>query len=241
MFYDGVQTIPYEEVQLLNYVAQVTAFTLGETVVGQISGASGVVFADANAGATGTLTLRNALGIFNPAEQILGSISGNATTNGAATTPAFTVTEIITGQLSGVTAYVAAVDVPNLTLVLHEVSGVFRASEHILGSVSGNAFTNGVVSFPSNPYVPLPTSNPTAVPASPSGTGPASGGTPPPMIWASAVRLCNDSLVTPLEYSFDGVNVHGVVPVNKQEVLRVRYEAGIAVRGNGAPFRIEAW
>lgn len=59
--------------------------------------------------------------------------------------------------------------------------------------------------------------------------------------WLANLRICNDGGGV-LEFSFDGVNVHGVVmPGDEPPVYAGRYEAGIAVRGVGAVFRIEAW
>lgn len=81
-------------------------------------------------------------------------------------------------------------------------------------------------------------------PATPSGTGSGIPNSPPPpvapMIWSSSIRIHNESS-TPLEFSFDGVNVHGIVKQNEAFTYWSRYEAGIAVRGNGAVYRIEAW
>jgi hypothetical protein len=170
-----------DAVVVLDYVARVAAFTIGEVVTGQVSGATAVVVLEVNAGATGTLTLQYVTGTFNPSEQILGSISGNAT-------------------------------------------------------------TSGVVRMPANPYTPLPevTGGSTVVPLTPSGTGVASNGTPAPMIWAQTIRICNDGGAA-LEYSFDGTNVHGKLLAAEQTIFRHRFEAGIAVRGAGAVFRIEAW
>lgn len=46
---------------------------------------------------------------------------------------------------------------------------------------------------------------------------------------------------TDLEISFDGTNIHGIVPGGKDVLWAYRCEAGIAVRGAGLGFRIEAW
>lgn len=63
---------------------------------------------------------------------------------------------------------------------------------------------------------------------------------PHPMIWAQTIRICNDSGANDLEYSFDGADVHGKLLPGEQVIYRNRFEAGIALRGNGT-FRIEAW
>lgn len=41
--------------------------------------------------------------------------------------------------------------------------------------------------------------------------------------------------------SFDGVNVHGHCPAGGESKYDRRFEGGIAVRGSGATFFIEAW
>lgn len=167
---------------LLDYAAQVVGFTVGETITGQKSGASAVVTADANTGLTGTLTLSEVNGVFFLSEQVLGDVTGDATTNGSQRTPANTFTSL-----------------PEV------VSGV-----------------------------------PTAVPPTPWGGGHSTEDSPAPMIWANSFRIVNDS-EGPLEYSFDGVNVHGVLAAGDTTVYRNRYEAGVAVRGLGVAFWIEAW
>lgn len=76
------------------------------------------------------------------------------------------------------------------------------------------------------------------VPQNPAGTVSSTG-----YLFASTIRIVNDETgggVT-LEYSFDGTTVHGNLKPTEEFVYRGRYEAGIAVRGNGANYRIEAW
>jgi hypothetical protein len=100
-------------------------------------------------------------------------------------------------------------------------------------------FINGVGA---NPFTPLPevvsgvVGAPTVVPPTPYGSGPASGGTPLPQIWAQSIRIVAAGA---LELSFDGTNVHGKVDTTTV-IYRNRFESGIAVRGAGA-FTIEAW
>ena len=78
-----------------------------------------------------------------------------------------------------------------------------------------------------------------------SGVGPISPldvyGPPAPQVWASTILVRNDALADPLEVSFDGINVHGRVLAGEERVYRSRMEGGIAVRGVGVPFRVEAW
>lgn len=66
---------------------------------------------------------------------------------------------------------------------------------------------------------------------------------PHSMIWAQTIRIINDTPGgVPIEFSFDGVNVHGAVTNEEGPVIyRARFEAGISVRGNGLDFRVEAW
>ena len=66
----------------LDYDTQTTNFTLGEILTGQSSGATGRIVADADAGATGTLTLRDIDGTFVDNEIITDPLGGSATANG---------------------------------------------------------------------------------------------------------------------------------------------------------------
>jgi hypothetical protein len=63
---------------------------------------------------------------------------------------------------------------------------------------------------------------------------------PKEMIWAGTIRVINTG-GGDLELSFDGVNVHGLVPSGESHTYRNRFEAGIAVRAAGVSFVIEAW
>lgn len=67
----------------LAYDAQVGNFTVGNLVTGQTSGATGRIIADADGGATGTLTLHSITGTFVDNEQLLDGAGGNALVNGA--------------------------------------------------------------------------------------------------------------------------------------------------------------
>jgi len=66
----------------LSYDAQTVNFTLGDVVTGAISGATARIIADADAGATGTLTLRDIVGTFVDGETITDAAGGSATVNG---------------------------------------------------------------------------------------------------------------------------------------------------------------
>jgi hypothetical protein len=67
----------------LAYDAQSANFTVGDLITGGTSGATARVIADADGGATGTLTLHSITGVFVDNETITGAISGSATVNGA--------------------------------------------------------------------------------------------------------------------------------------------------------------
>lgn len=60
------------------------------------------------------------------------------------------------------------------------------------------------------------------------------------LVFSGSIRIYNDG-GGDLEFSFDGTNVQGVVKASKDALYNFRYEAGIAVRGAGIAFRIEAW
>jgi len=68
-----------------------------------------------------------------------------------------------------------------------------------------------------------------------------------PMRFAGTIVIYNDSAIPAdgIEFSFDGVNVHGVVFAGEKLVYRERHEAGIAIRtlgvGGACSVRIEAW
>jgi hypothetical protein len=122
-----------------------------------------------------------------------------------------------------------------------------------------------------NPYTPLPVVRPgddvsrkglsasakVVVPPNPAGTGenyltddptlPIGQGylTQPSIkayIWAEEIRIVNTG-ANDLEFSFDGTNVHGLVPAGTIREYRDRREAAIAVRGVGGntTFVLEAW
>jgi len=67
------------------YDAQTANFTVGETLTGASSGATGVIIADADAGTTGTLSLVQIQGTFIDNEIITDSATGSARVNGTIT------------------------------------------------------------------------------------------------------------------------------------------------------------
>ena len=99
-----------------------------------------------------------------------------------------------------------------------------------------------------NPHVPLPNvvagSSAAVDVSNEAGTGlasPSSTGAAGPLaqIWSGNIRI---SVATAdLEFSFDGVTVQGKVLAGESVIYRQRFESGIAVRGAGAVYRIEAW
>lgn len=66
----------------LAYDAQTANFTAGLVVTGATSGATARVIADSDSGLTGTLTLKNIIGVFQDNEIITDSGTGSATVNG---------------------------------------------------------------------------------------------------------------------------------------------------------------
>jgi len=76
MFVDG------NDAAKLDYDGQTVNFTLGETVTGGTSGATGVVDIDNDSGSTGTLVLLSVTGTFQDDEALTGSSTGVAVVNG---------------------------------------------------------------------------------------------------------------------------------------------------------------
>jgi hypothetical protein len=66
----------------LLYKTQTANFTLGAVLTGTTSGATGRIIADADGGATGTLTLKDIIGVFLDNEEISDSSGGLAIANG---------------------------------------------------------------------------------------------------------------------------------------------------------------
>ncbi len=67
----------------LLYDTQTANFAVGLTITGGTSGATAVIIADSDSGATGTLTVDNITGIFVTGETITDSATGSADANGA--------------------------------------------------------------------------------------------------------------------------------------------------------------
>jgi len=64
-------------------------------------------------------------------------------------------------------------------------------------------------------------------------------------LWANSIRIYNEG-PNAIEFSFDGVNVHGYIAVGQAVTYKDRYEAGISIRRIGAAgvaniVHVEAW
>lgn len=57
--------------------------------------------------------------------------------------------------------------------------------------------------------------------------------------WSKGFKI--SAATQDLSVSFDGTNVHCVVPAGTSVDFIDRYEGGIAVKGNGSVYTIEAW
>lgn len=117
----------------------------------------------------------------------------------------------------------------------------------LIGITSGGFDANAYLfadQAAANTYQPLPVvrpgedvskpgyTGPHDIGASPSGTGQNDVGAPHPMIWSERILVVNEGS-TPLEISFDGINIHGVIDPTSERVYESRREAGIALRGGG--------
>jgi hypothetical protein len=74
--------VVYQPWHYLNYTAQASNFTVGETVTGGTSGATAVIVADADAGTTGTLKLSGGNGILFQNGEAISTAGGSATVTG---------------------------------------------------------------------------------------------------------------------------------------------------------------
>lgn len=70
------------ETKLLDFDAQTANFTVGQTVTGASSGATGVLLSQVDAGTTGTLTLIDVNGKFRDNETVTDGLGGSATADG---------------------------------------------------------------------------------------------------------------------------------------------------------------
>lgn len=133
---------------------------------------------------------------------------------------------------------------------LYEVTTVTTSTEDYTATSLGDAPVNAVSEAatvrlkPGNPYVPLPvveagSSTPVTLDSNPMGGGQNDLGAAAPMIYSEGILVT--ATTATVEISFDGVNIHGSIPAGETRSYSGRREAGIAVRGTGATFAIEAW
>lgn len=113
-----------------------------------------------------------------------------------------------------------------------------------IDQVSANTFTPLPVIAPgstANVVVPI---NPWGGGRNPGNPDPTFGSPPPPLaqIWCRGLVVHNTG-GHDLVFSFDGNNIHGLVPANTTSIYYDRFESGISVQGSGGntTFIIEAW
>lgn len=109
----------------LAYNAQASNFTVGDIVTGATSGASGRVTADADSGATGTLTFKDIIGEFVNGETLTGALGGSASANG-------TLSHQNAALLGSITSLETAVESDASTACIFTVSGT-----HVAVSITG--------------------------------------------------------------------------------------------------------
>jgi hypothetical protein len=158
----------------LNYDHQTGDFTVGRTLTGGTSQATGLIVGDTDGGATGTLRLRSIVGEFIDNENISDGASGKAQANGVlvsvgvdidsstslrpATTSFwrlnydtqtvdFVVPGTVTGGTSGAVATIVADSDAGAAgfLTVTNLSGTFQDNEAITGSAGGAALVNGAI------------------------------------------------------------------------------------------------
>ncbi len=129
---------------LLDYVSQTHNFTAATTLTGGTSGATATITSDADAGATGTLTLASVVGNFVDGETLTDSKKYLAYVS---QTGNFHAGVLLTGGTSGATATIASdADAGSTgTLTLTGVTGTFVDGEIITDTTTGSATTSGGV------------------------------------------------------------------------------------------------
>jgi len=122
MFVDG------NNAAKLDYDGQTVNFTVGETVTGGTSGATGIVRIDTDAGAAGTLVLSDIVGIFQNDETLTGSVTGVAVADGVLrNTVMFTIQGAATS---------GSINLVNLTFFASENETLFDLKPEIQAGVA---------------------------------------------------------------------------------------------------------
>lgn len=107
LIYDGTAFYPVTDtaIRSLNFDGQTGDFTVGLTVTGGTSGATGVIVRVSDSGTTGTLYLNNVSGTFQDNETITDTSTGSALANGADAAFLGAITGVDTDALSHVNVY----------------------------------------------------------------------------------------------------------------------------------------
>lgn len=145
------------------------------------------------------------------------------------------------------------------------IQGTYRSLRVYHGGTSTTNFADNAWLFPPQtdplPYVKPGSTDPVAIGNQTTRTGTPMGGgrnlndvnpttsdpalQPPPVPVATSrgIYIANDGGVNNLEFSFDGTNVHGMIPPGGEITFTDMYEAGISVRGvgGGTAFRVIVW
>jgi hypothetical protein len=122
-------------------------------------------------------------------------------------------------------------------------TAAFADSAYLFASGAGaNTFTPTPVVEAGDDSTKYPAPAATVLPTGAFGGGTNDGTIIVPQIWSFQI-LIRLMTGTRLEWSFDGTNVHGALLTGDDSnvVIMERREAGIAVRGAGATFIVEAW
>jgi hypothetical protein len=95
----GGQKADVEELRALAFDGQTTNFTVGQTITGGTSGATGILAEQADAGATGTLQLDKVSGVFQNNEALTDEGSGDGNANGTLSMPLLTPSDSLILQI----------------------------------------------------------------------------------------------------------------------------------------------
>lgn len=98
----GGQKADVEELRSLAYDGQTTNFTVGHVITGGTSGATGVLVEQTDAGATGTLILRDVKGSFQNNDALTDEGTGDGDATGADTVPLLTPSDALILQIDAV-------------------------------------------------------------------------------------------------------------------------------------------